>query len=556
MRRLVQFALPLLAFVAGLGAGAWFSGSRGASDSAAGAGPRSAENAAAANAAAAKNARAFSSDEEMLTAIMSAVAEEEPLLRAHRLHDLLGRLGAAELAALFDRLVRVEDHERRGPVLGAVLARWAALDPAGAAAAVRPYRDRYRATAQHDWRGADTAVNAAWTEAQPDAALAEAINTPDAPWAQETAWNALKSLANGDRAQKLKLLARLPAGRLRGQLCESEITGLAETDTAAAEASLGLLTEPRQRASVQAEILGKLAGRDAAAGLARLAALAPDLSAGTEGTRLVSTVLRAAAKKDPAAALAAVAEVPEELRTQALGAALVGWAEGHPAEALGWAAAHGVDVADARAAVFFGSEGYGGWNSLLGTAFESDREKTLAWVRAQPASPARDDMLRDGLSRGTTEQRLEIYAEITPSGRSNVAGNVTQALYQDDPQRAEAWVKAQPAGAARQGAISNLGSLQAWNAPERRETVADAWPAGPDRDAALSGIVRSLYRDPQSALGFARRAGDSAMRERMLENVARTWSYRDEPAARAWITTAPEFSAEQKRVLLRQFDER
>ncbi len=554
MRRLVHFVLPLLAFVAGLGTGAWFSGSRSAADSAAGAGPRSAEKPDAEKVAAAKNARAFSSDEEMLTAIMSAVAEEEPLLRAHRLHDLIGHLGAAELAVLFDRIVRVEDLERRGPVLGAVFARWAALDPAGAAAAVRPYRERYCAAAQHDWRGADTAVNAAWTEAQPDAALAEAMKTPDAPWAQETAWNALDSLANGDPAQKLALLARLPAGRQRGEMCEAVIKGLAETDPAASEASLELLTEPRQRTGLQAEILGKLAGRDAAAGLARLAALAPGLSAGTEGTRLVSNVLRAAAKKDPAAALAALADVPEELRTPALGAAQVGWADGHPAEALGWAAAHGVDVTEANAVVYFGSEEL--FNSLVGTAFESDRGKTLAWVRAQPASPARDDMLRDGLSRGTIEQRLEIYAEITPSGRSNVGGGVMQALYQDDPQRAEAWAKAQPAGAARQSAISNLGASQSFDALERRETFADAWPPGPDRDAALSGIVWSLNRDLPRALDFARRVGDSATREQVLESVARTWSYRDEPAARAWITSAPEFSAEQKRVLLRQFDER
>ena len=555
MRRLARFALPLLVFAAGRGAGAWFSISRRAADFSAGVVQRLAENADAAPAPIAKNARAFSSDEEMLTAMMSAVAEDEPLLRAHRLHDLLGRLGPAELAPLFDRVVRVEDLERRGAVLSAVLARWAALDPAGAAVAVRPYLDRFRATARRDWRGADTAVNAAWAQAQPEAALAEAMAAPDAPWAEATASAAIGSLAEGDPARQLGVLAHLPGSRMRDAMCENAIRSLAEKDTAAAEAGLELLTEPRQRARVQSEILGKLAERDATAALARLAALAPDLTPGTEGTRLVSAVLRAAAKKDPAAALAAVDGVPEELRTQALGAALVGWAGEHPVDALTWAAANGVDVAEAKATVFFG-DGFGGSNSLLETAFENDHAKTLAWLRAQPVSAARDEMLRDGLSRGTTEERLEIYVDLTPAGRAGATEYVVRSLYQDNPQRAEAWAKAQPVGVARQAAITSIAAFQGSNAPERLDALADAWPAGADRDAALRGIVWSSYNEPQRGFSFARRVGDPAMREELLEHTARSWLYRDEPAARAWLAGATEFSAEQKRVLLRQFDER
>ena len=556
MRRLACYALPLLVFAIGLGAGAWFSISRRAADFSTGVGLRLAENADAAPATVAQSGRAFSSDEEMLTAIMSAVAEEEPLLRAHRLHDLLGGLGAAELATLFDRTVRVEDRERRGTVLNALLARWAALDPAGSAAAVRPYRDRFRATARSDRNGADMAVNTAWTQAQPEAALAEAIAAPYAPWATATAWEAIEVLADGDPARQLATLAKLPANVLRPSMCYRAISTLAETDTAAAESFLSLLPEPRQRASLQTEILGKLAARDVTAALARLAALAPDLTPGIAGTRLVSEVLRAAAKKDPAAALAAVDGMPEELRTQALGAVLVGWAGEHPAEALEWATANGVDVAEAQAAAFFGSSGENGSYSLLGTAFDSDRVKTLAWVRGQPASPTRDGMLRHGLSSGTTEQKLELYSEITPQGRVEATYSMIRALQEDDPKRAEAWVKAQPFGAARQGGISSLAAHQAGYAPDRLDTLAEAWPAGADRDAALRGIAWSLYSQPQRALDYARRVGDSAMREQLVERVAQTWSYRDESAARAWLTSAPEFSAEQKRVLLRQFDER
>ena len=58
------------------------------------------------------------------------------------------------------------------------------------------------------------------------------------------------------------------------------------------------------------------------------------------------------------------------------------------------------------------------------------------------------------------------------------------------------------------------------------------------------------------ALEFARRVSASAAREATFESIAYNWLYSDEPAARAWIAGAPELSAEQKRVLLRQSDER
>jgi hypothetical protein len=109
----------------------------------------------------------------------------------------------------------------------------------------------------------------------------------------------------------------------------------------------------------------------------------------------VNAVLREAAKKDAAEALEAVNGLPEDLQTYALGAALVGWAGEHPIDALTWAIANGVDPSEAKASNFGG-----GSNSLLKAAFESDRTKTLAWLRAQPASSERDLMLLDGYMRG------------------------------------------------------------------------------------------------------------------------------------------------------------
>jgi len=180
MRRIIRFLPPLLVFAAGLAAGAWFGIERRAAGFAAGVERRLAEAAPATptSAPGPAGARAFPTDDEMLTAIMSAVTEKEPLLRAHRLHAVLGRLGPVELAALFGRAAQMNDPEQRSELLATLLVRWFAIDPAGAEAAARPYRERSRALGQWDWRTLDSAVSQAWAQAVPDAALAQAMAAP------------------------------------------------------------------------------------------------------------------------------------------------------------------------------------------------------------------------------------------------------------------------------------------------------------------------------------------------------------------------------------------
>ena len=363
MRRFAQLALPLLVFSIGLAAGAWFSIGRRAAVFSAGVEQRLAATANFPPVPVLETKRVFPSDEEMLTVIMSALAEDEPLLRAHRLHDALGRLSSAELAVLFEHSLKVDDRDRRDVLLGVLLTRWAALDPGAAATAVRPYQDRFR-TWKPDWRSLDTAVCLAWAGALPERALAEAMAKPDAQWARGTALAAIQSLAEGDPVRQLEALTRLPASRLRAEMSETAIKALAQKDSVAAEARLNLLPEPRQRARVLSEILGELAARDATAGLARLSALAPDLTPGSDGTRLVTAVLRAAAKQDAAAALAAVDGLPQELQAVALGSALVGWAGEHPVDALTWAAANGVELSEAKAVSFGDGDGGASWDNV------------------------------------------------------------------------------------------------------------------------------------------------------------------------------------------------
>ena len=540
MRRFTQVLLPLVGCVAAFAAGAWFSIER----------PGEERLAASANVGlktVSRNEPGFSSDEEMLTVIMSALSEGDPLLRAHELHNALSRLSSGEFGILFDKAVQIEDRDRRGTLLGVLLARWAIVDPTGAEAAVSPYLKRYRSSMRNDWRSADTAVCMAWAGALPERALAEALAAFGARWAIDTAGWAIDSSAERDPVRQLELLAQFPANWLRDSFCESAIKALAEKDCAAAEARLDLLSKPQRRASVQSEILGKLAERDPAAALARLAALAPNLKPGADNFRLVTAVLRAAAKKDPTAAFEAVKGLPERFKTEAFRLVFAGWAQGHLDDALAWAEATGGDQSGAK-------------SSLSYIAFSIDRDKTLAWLRTQPASSERDVMLTGGIRSAPVVEKLQLYDELTPRAKAEAAAMLVRSCFEKSPSfpadQIEPWINAQPPGPARKGAIQAFAYHQTPTS-ENVEALANQWSSGPDRDAALRGICSSIYdKDPQRALVFARRIGAHEVRESALENIAQSWLYRDESAARAWITSTPELSTDEKRVILRQFDER
>jgi hypothetical protein len=557
MRRPIRFIVPALVFGLGLVLGGWFSIQKRAAEFSAAVDRRIAEGNDVSQAPS-SNARArFANENEMITAVMSAVAGKDPLLRAYQLHDLIGSLNSEQLAAVFERAIHVDDLSRRSALLVPLLSRWVEIDTSAAKAAMQPYRDRARAVWRVDWRSVESSVNDAWAKALPESALAEAAATPDAWWAWTSAQSALDALTNGDPARKLIELSKIPGSNLRDRLLGETLGALAEKDFAAAEAQLNLISDARKRSQLQADILGKLAERDPTAAMDRMIELAPSLARGQPGFQLVNKVLRAAAKKNAPDALAAVDQLPEELRSQARSAALVGWAGEHSVEALDWATANDVNIKDTKAIVHFSDYGGVGWNSLIMTAFDSDREKTLTWLRSQPPSAERDSLLMAGIWGGSTEQRLAIYAELTPEARKRAIGGMINTYRGPGVSEAESWVKGLPGGPERVAGVQALAALQVNNDPQRVDSIAEAWPAGPERDAAFRGIVTSISQnDPLRASEIARRISNPDARSNAFVNIAWSWCYRNETAARSWVSSTPELSADDKRVLLRQFDER
>ena len=560
MTRLTHVLLASGVF--GLG---WFAGGRlwidnATAHSSTGADRRLAESAGANQGLPAIPRLRFATEEDMLTTVMSAVTEEDPLLRAHRLRMILGNLSSAELGVIFQRMLRVDDRARRNAVLVPLIARWVALDATGAKMAVQPFLDRARRGGRMDWRSAEQAVNEAWAKALPEATLQEALAAPGAPWAANAARAAMETFENGDAARQLDAFSRLPPNRLRDDLCRYAIRALADEDFAPAQAQLDLIADPRQRSKLQADLLGGLARRDPAAALDRMTELSPSLGSGVDGLQLVNTVLRSAARLNPADALAAIDHLPEAVRSQARGAALIGWADENPVEALEWAVANGVKVSETKALASVGSEGGASWYTLISTAFSHDREKTLAWLRSQPASTERDGMLKSGLWNGPLEQRLEIYNELTPASQKGAISNIINGFGEKGEtgmSAAETWVKGLPASDARCAAVESLAGRVTDNTPDRIDAFTEAWPAGPEHDAALLGISNSVTQnDPKRGLDFATRIADPQTRFKAFAQIASSWLARDENAARTWIASTPDFTPDDRRVILRQFEER
>jgi hypothetical protein len=556
MRRAVILFFFILSFALGLGIGSWLGVERRASTFSEGVRHRLAE-AAAPLPASDRSQSAVQGSEELISSILSALREEQPLYRAHRLHELLSNLGSPELAVLFQRSLQLKGRERE-TILRPILARWEALDPAVAEEAMQPFVAKLRAGKPMLWGSIETSALDAWARARPELALACAAANADAGSSRWFARIALQTMAPGDPAKRLAILSGMPPTVLRSNLAEEALMEVSKVDAAAAEQHLELLTNVKQRDRIQAAILDNLADRDPEAALERVAEIATEVGCGTRGVQLVSSVFSKAALKDPQAVLAAAENLPEGLRSAASGAALVGWIDKSPREALEWGQQNGVDIRNARASVSFGSTEVVGWRTAIFVAFEKDREGALAWLREQPLSPERDALLGEGLYSSTLEQRIAIYNELTPEARIDKMRAIILGGYKaNDLQGTEKFVEGLPAGLERTRAVESLVGLQVDGDTARADQIISAYPPGPERDAAAMGAVNALsQKNQQRALECASQIGDSTRREEAYVALARTWLVRDRPGALAWLNTTQFLDSEVKRVLLRQANER
>jgi hypothetical protein len=105
---------------------------------------------------------------------------------------------------------------------------------------------------------------------------------------------------------------------------------------------------------------------------------------------------------------------------------------------------------------------------------------------------------------------------------------------------AAAWARRLPASGKKTAALISLG----YEAATRKEaaiavTLATIASLGPERDRLMSYSVRQwATTDRESAMAWARRAPDAALREEMLGEIAIDWGIQDPPEAARFATTA------------------
>lgn len=495
-------------------------------------------------------------EERIISSMLSAVTTPGAFQRAYLLRESLARLDSKQLAMAFERALLVGDREKRKALLVAVLTRWAAVNPVEARAAVAPFLARIKA-AGVILDTVEVAVGKAWAQAFPVDALQQAMASPGSAWSALTAPAALEVLTSGDPMKALTTVREFPASRLQAILAEGILTRLADQDPALAEANLDAIHDERTRTDLHITVLKGLASHAPQMALDRVAQSLVTAEDNTAIRRLVTEVIRQAASSDPTATLANVARLPEAFRADAQGAALAGWAGKDPISALDWAITHDVDLSKAGARIYVAGFGAGGSQTLISIALDTDREKTTAWILEQPEVNLRnrDNLLLSSLPGATQEQQVEIFNQLGPAAQAKGVANMVSRLGTESVTAAETWVRDLQRDDLRFSAIHELALVQARNG-STPEAITEAWPAGTERDSALGGLTYYFaMENPTHATAVANQISNPRKRALALINLAYTWHDSDKAGARTWVSTTEDFSADEKRVILRNFDE-
>ncbi|MEO8350252.1 MAG: hypothetical protein ABI680_00890 [Chthoniobacteraceae bacterium] len=474
-------------------------------------------------------------------AVFSAWQHENPLQRGAELKAALDRLNTDQLAQMVKRVAGIGDWEMQS-LLAALMKQWVLKDGAAAAAWARPAIERSYTSAARS----DRAVFDAWCVADPERAIALALDRPDAETGRSMMVRAIYSRAQNDPVAQIDRMAALPAGALRDSALDSALRQWADRDPPAALSRLDTLSPGAARDSALTTLLTMWAGKDPAAALAELSWRLEKGEIG-RGRGDLSQTIAAAAAIDPARTLDWAGSLPGDLRDFATARAAASWAEKDPVAALDWAKSHGLTL-DER--LFLS----GRWSEedILNDALNSDTKKTVAWLRDWPAGAERDRLLGRTLGRVDPKTAREIFDQLSPEAQKTAAVSVSNPHEPLNRDEAIAWSRDQVTGPARGAVISSVVGNLAIASPDQIESVIAEYPAGADRDAALRGAAESvIWPNPGKGLPYAERIADPYIRKKVFRALAGSWLDTDAPAARAWLDATPELAPDVKAMMIR-----
>jgi hypothetical protein len=271
---------------------------------------------------------------------------------------------------------------------------------------------------------------------------------------------------------------------------------------------------------------GALAGREAFE-FARTSD-EPDLGAAMTGW----------AAADPAAALALLDQLPEDLEKQRRSL------EGNVVAGI---ADHDINLASEIAMRFGESDPAHGNRLMREVAGEALRgggvETASLWVASLP----------DGVAKGSAMRRVtESYVRQDPQAAAawaeqfagqdyarSAIGEIGDEWAERDPQAAVSWLETLPAGGAQNAGFAQ--ALGEWedNDPQAAGDYLMSMERSPQRDAAIAGFASGYaWQDPATALAWAQDISDPQMRERSLTQVGQAYYRRDPEGALGWLETS------------------
>lgn len=468
----------------------------------------------------------------------AALATPDPVVRAERLLELLVSADATATRGL--AMHYADDSE----LLRLILHRWAFLDLGGAARWVeQAERDGLTAagninTVVETWALHDPDGLKAWFKEpahvwlqyrlmdkltgalfarDPLAALALAKDFPDSWRLPPGAMTWVRK----DPATAAQTLGQLPLGTQNAWLVDQAVGMWTEQNPAAAAAWAGELLNKRGSigASAVTTVLQKWVEHDPAAAAAFLKTLPRGQGFGlgmayqwakqdpgaalawissnsdpSERGRMMSDVVRAAAKNDLPATAAFVARMPDDaMRDKAQAAVAAAWSEKDPAAAVAWSAQLPPGTArysalinsvpawaakDAAAAATWAKAAPEGslpaqiYGSIM-DSLRSDRTAAYAWLNELPESAAYSAMghFWGGYTGADVAGVLAF-----PDGKYKTAilERTVSRYFARDPDNAVAWASSLPAGADRDSVRRALESAPVVTAPEQGNSLTEA----------------------------------------------------------------------------------
>ncbi len=541
--RLFVPACAALGVVIGFGVGAWLFSRAAATRT-------SASNSAMASRSSAPSSgiedRRFDSDDVAIGAVFTAWQHKNPLRRGRELKDAIDRLDDGQLVQMIERVSGSATGEMY-ELLIALVKQWTLKDPKAAAAWARPAIERQYAGAR---MGTDWATVSAWSYADPEAAIALAVERPEASVSQTLVSEGVGTLAENNPAVQLDRVRALPAGRLREAAISTLLQTWAQTDPSAAMARLDELPPGGRRDDIQSNILIAWANKDPAGALAEMSRRIESGELG-RGRGDFPDAVSTAAAADPAAALQWTENLPDDLRGDAAIIVAGSWAAKDPAAALDWAIAHGLELDQSS------SLGGGYWSarSLLERALESDSGKQSNGFEHNPQARRERACLPNQSGTRPWKLRERFSMNCRPIFRQSRLPTFADRIAETGTDEAVSWTKELTAGSIREKAITAIVSSLGRESSEQRDSLIEQYPVGADRDAALRGVVQASWGKQTQGLSFAQRISDPAMREQAFRQVASSWLNSEPTAARVWLEGTNELSPDVKKMLVRSMTE-